>query len=121
MGRGTGGQYQGDGAVKCMMCDPGACHPAWLYVVADERNGLVKIGCTRDATKRLARYRANGCTWFRMAYRAQAGGCEFKAWRKEAAAIKRLDPSHRVRGDWFAVPEAVAVAAVRAELERAGA
>ena len=95
---------------KCLGCSLKVCRTAYLYVVADDTRHLVKIGCSINVANRLHQYRAMGNS-VRLIHK-QDGGCPFTAPIKEERALKRLDQSTRVRGDWFATTENAAVAAV---------
>ena len=85
---------------KCMVCSPRKCRTGYLYVVEDVKNGLVKIGCTVNVSRRLASYRANGSTHFELRHKRRAG-CEWTAAAREEKALGRFSAEFpRVRGDW---------------------
>jgi len=101
-------------ARKCLMCGPSAdCRHIFLYVVSDDMRNLVKIGSSVNVTRRISNYRSNGNTFYRLAYKQSTRGCWFTAAKKEQKALRRLDRSRRVRGDWHRGDESAAIAAVK--------
>lgn len=99
---------------KCYLCSPASCAPHYLYVVWDDRRGLVKIGCSKNLAGRLKSYRANGATHITQEHKRIAG-CWSSAIAREDRAIRLLDrKAERVQGDWFRGDVAAAIACVEA-------
>lgn len=94
---------------------PAAARPAnddgvsWLYVIAANDDGPVKIGLSSSPTRRLAQFQT-------------ASAVALKIWHTEAvpaADVMRLEKSvhkqlnrSRLSGEWFAVSVSIAVAEV---------
>ena len=86
---------------QCMLCSPTDCEPHFLYVVRNQRDGSFKIGCTKNVTRRLGHYRANGNAFFHMEFSCFAG-CKWKAWKREETALRSLAKVAKHKsGDWY--------------------
>lgn len=99
-------------SAKCMFCSSKVCGEYWIYVVADrDGSGLVKVGVSRNVTRRVAQHRKKTGRDIQQHFKAPFR-CEFKAMDAEERALEAL-ARHRVHGDWFDLPVSDVIKTVR--------